>query len=346
MTVRISDVIVPVRFAPYVQTLTEQKSRLIQSGALVTSDFLNDFLAGGGDTITVPSWDDIDDDDSGTADAANTVRGVLADDVGNDDPASLGTYEKIQAFPQIAVRLQRNKQWRTMDMSAILAGSDPSEAIAQRVSTWWQRKLQAIFIATWNGVIAENATVPAGADTHVQNDLVFTAAGGFTATDFISAKTLLGDSMDDLSIVFMHSQIYSRALKNNLITFVQDSANPLAVNIPTFLGFEVVVDDGMPNDGTNYDTWLFGPGSSQLGTAPAKVPAEIERLPNIGNGAGGEALHSRQQYAIHPNGHAWTGSAASVGGPTNAELAAAGSFSRRTPERKQVKFVRLVSTAA
>lgn len=340
MTTRVSDIIIPERFAPYVQVLTENKSRLIRSGALSTSPFLNDFLAGGGETITVPSFDDLDTEDA-----------ELADVVPDDNPATTGTYQKIGTHRQIAVRLNRNQQWKSMDLAATLAGADPADAIARRVSDYWVRKLQSIFVATWNGVIADNAAVPAGDDTHTQDDLVLDISGGgyiagttdFSAEAFINAKTLLGDSMDDLSIAMMHSTVYSRALKNNLIDFIPDSINGQAVSIPTFLGFEVIVDDSMPNAGGVYDTWLFGPGSSQLGQGSPKVPAEVERLPNEGNGGGAEALHSRVQYSLHPNGHAWVGTAASVGGPTNVELATAANWSRRTPERKQVKFVRLVT---
>ena len=44
---RIEDVVVPEIFTPYVQQLTEQKSRIIQSGAVTRDGTLDNALAGG-----------------------------------------------------------------------------------------------------------------------------------------------------------------------------------------------------------------------------------------------------------------------------------------------------------
>jgi hypothetical protein len=119
--------------------------------------------------------------------------------------------------------------------------------------------------------------------------------------------------------------------------------------IPTFLGREVVVDDGLPFSGSIYQTWLFGRGAVRYGTASPKVPTEVERDPGAGNGGGQEVLYNRVQWSIHPTGHAYTGTAPN-GGPTNAatanNLAAAGSWNRVYPERKQIKIARLISREA
>ena len=61
-TTRVSDVIVPEIFTPYTQTLTEEKSRLVQSGLITRSEALDNLLAGGGITFQVPSWKDLDND--------------------------------------------------------------------------------------------------------------------------------------------------------------------------------------------------------------------------------------------------------------------------------------------
>ena len=49
---RISDVVVPEIFTPYVQQLTEEKSRLIQSGAVVSDSRFTSLLSGGGLTLS------------------------------------------------------------------------------------------------------------------------------------------------------------------------------------------------------------------------------------------------------------------------------------------------------
>ena len=135
--------------------------------------------------------------------------------------------------------------------------------------------------------------------------------------------------------------------KNNLIDFIPDARGE--IEIPTFLGREVIVDDGLPSTGNVYDTWLFGMGATMLGMGTPKVPVEVERKPGAGNGGGQEVLYMRNEWLMHPTGHAYVGTSPN-GGPTNAatsnNLADAGSWARRYPERKQIKFARLVTREA
>lgn len=347
--VRVADVVVPEIFAPYVQTLTEQKTALVDSGVVMRDPALDGFLAGGGTTFNAPSWRDIDDDSN-----------VLADRVSSDDPAQIATPNKIQTNQEVAVRLSRNQSWKTMDLTAALAGDDPSDAIAQRVASYWRRRLQAVFIATWQGVFNDNAQVTPNDDPRAgitnnaaQDDLTVDISGAFTAgvTDFsaeafIDAIQTAGDSQSDFVVVFMHSVVYSKAQKNNLIDFVPDSTNAAAADIPTFLGRRVVVDDSMPNSAGTFETWIFGSMATRWGVTTPKVPAEVERVPDQGNGGGGEELYSRITWAMHPVGHRFlSGSVANAdGGPTNAELALAANWARTYPERKQIKAARLITT--
>src|SRR5690606_18096725 len=87
----------------------------------------------------------------------------------------------------------------------------------------------------------------------------------FSAEAFIDATTTMGDSMGELTLVMMHSVVYAKAQKNNLIDFIPDAINPAAEAIPTFLGRTVVVDDGMPNTAGVFDSWLFGTGAVRWG---------------------------------------------------------------------------------
>lgn len=348
--VRVADVVVPEIFAPYVQTLTEQKTALIDSGVVVRDEALDGFLAGGGRTFNAPSWRDTDDDSN-----------ILADRVSSDDPAQIAVPNKIQTNQEIAARLSRNQSWKSMDLTAALAGSDPSNAIANRVAAYWRRRLQAVFVATWQGIFADNAQVTPNDDPRVgitnnaaQDDLTVDISGGgfvagvtdFSAEAFIDAITTAGDSQGDFVAVMMHSIVFSKAQKNNLIDFVPDSTNMDAADIPTFLGRRVIVDDTMPNAAGVFDTWIFGASASRWGVGNPKVPAEVERKPEQGNGGGGEELYSRIEWAMHPVGHRWLDAvvANSDGGPTNAEIAdGTNNWARTFPERKQIKAARLVT---
>ncbi len=339
MTTQISDIVVPEIFAPYMAQSTEEKSRLVQSGALARSAPLDEALVGGGITFNAPSFQDLAND---------------ADNVSSDIPANTSTPKKIGTSQEISVRLSRNQSWGSMDLSAALAGPDPLQAIGDKVGGYWARRAQAVFIASLNGVFADNTATDSGDMTH-------TAAAGFTASDFLAATLTMGDSMEDLAMVMVHSVIFNKMQNQNLIVYrdvtvgTEDASTavgtagnvPLSrgeIRIPTYLGRQVIVDDGLPTDGTNYDTWLFGTGAVAWGVGSPKVPVEADRAPAEGDGGGGETLFTRVEWAFAPVGFAYVGAAAQ-GGPSNITLALGGSWDRVFPERKQVKIARLISTA-
>lgn len=332
---RVADIIVPELFTPYMVKLTEQKSRLIRSGAVASDETLNAFLAGGGLTIHSPSFRDLEDTD---------------ENVGSDDPAVKAVAGKIAAQQEVAVRLSRNHSWSTMDLTKALAGVDPADAIAQLVSGYWARRMQAAFLATMKGVFANNDAVTDA--YHTQYDMRHDISGAvyadgvtnFSGAAVVDTAVTMGDSMDDLSMIMMHSIVYARAQKNNMIDFVEDSDTK--VKIPLFLGREVIVDDGMPNAAGVFETWMFGGGAVRVGQGAPKVPTAVDRDEKAGNGAGMETLHSRVEWCMHPEGHAYIGTSP-VGGPSNLttanNLGNAGSWRRAFAERKQIKVARLLS---
>ena len=334
---RLADVIVPEIFTPYVQQMTEEKSRLIRSGAIVRDPVLDQNLAGAGLTFNEPSFKDLDNDE---------------ENVSTDDPAQNSTPNKIGTTSEIQVRLSRNNSWSSMDLTSDLIAVDPMQAIANRVSDYWSRREQAAFIATMKGIYANNATVTDA--YHTQNDMLFDVSGAsfspgvtnFTAEAFIDATLTMGDGLEDLTMVCAHSIVYGRMLKNNLIDFIQDSINGQAIRIPTFLGRELIVDDGMPFSSGVFDTWLFGRGAVRNGRGAPKVPTELDRKASAGNGSGQDIMHNRVEWCLAPVGYAYIGTAPQ-GGPSNAatanNLAAAASWRRAFPERKQLKMARLVT---
>lgn len=329
--VQIADVVVPAIFNPYVQQLTQEKTAIIRSGAVTIDPMLTANLAGEGSTFNVRSFKDLQND---------------ADNVSSDVAGTLSTANKIQSATEVQVRLSRNNSWASMDLVTDLISKDPMQAIASRVADYWVRRLQVTFTNVVKGVFADNDLVAAGNDTHIQYDMTFDASGSayvsgvtnFTAEAFVDATTTMGDSMNNLTMIMVHSIVYGRMIKNNLIDFVTDSSS--STSIPTFMGRTVIVDDGMPFVGGVFESWLFGANAFAMGMAQPKIPTEIYRLPAAGNGAGMETLFNRVEWCIHPSGYQYV-PAYTVGGPTNATLALAASWSRVFPERKQIRIARL-----
>ncbi|MCP5006171.1 MAG: hypothetical protein GY941_19855 [Planctomycetes bacterium] len=339
---QITDVVVPEIFTPYIQQQTEQKSRLIASGAIARDGSIDAHLAGAGLTFNTPSFKDLDDDaDNVSTDAASdSITGGSADSA----PMKIGT------ATEIAVRLSRNQSWSSADLAAALIGNDPMQAIGARVSDYWVRRLQTIFVATMTGVFADNAAAPTGTE-HTQDDLTHdisaTYSAGttdFSANAFLDATLTMGDSDQDLGMVFVHSIVFNRMQKNNLIDFIPDARGE--VLIPTFLGRQVIRDDAMPNAAGTFETWIFGAGAVRLGMSSPKVPTAVTRHEASGGGGGSEILFNRHEFCLHPAGHAYVGTSPN-GGPTNAattnNLAAAASWQRVFSERKQIKIARLIT---
>lgn len=335
--VQIADVIVPEIFSPYVQQLTEEKSLIISSGVVVRDGAIDALLAGGGLTFNTPSWNDLRNDE---------------ENVSDDDPTNQSTPKKNGTSKEVSVRLNRNQSWSTMDLVSALAGTDPAGAIAQRVGYYWTRRMQAAFVAVMKGVFADNDAAPTGTE-HVLGDLSHTVASttytagvtDFSAAAFLDTTITMGDSEEALGMILMHSITYNRARKNNLIDFIPDSEGK--VNIPTYLGKRVVIDDGMPNAAGVFETWIFGPGAVRLGVGTPKVPTETKRDPNAGNGSGQDTLYNRVEWCFHPVGHKFAASTPPAGGPTNSattgNLGHQDSWQRVFPERKQIKIARLIT---
>lgn len=337
---QISDLVVPEIFTPYSQQETEQKSRLIQSGAVVRDGALDAMLAGGGLTFNSPSFNDLDDTEERVSGEGAHMSYVTP---GADDPDP----DKITTLTEIQVRLNRNHSWSSTDLAAALAGVDPMRAILGRTSTYWSRRLQSLFIATATGVFAHNDDGAGDFTNDISAGGVFTdGVTNFSAEAYLDAKVTMGDSQDDLGLVFVHSIVYNRMQKNNLIEFIPDAEG--RVRIPTFLGSIVIVDDGMPFSGGVHETWLFGAGAFRLGVGTPKVATEVIRHPGAGNGGGQETLYNRVEWCLHPVGHAYVGTPASEGGPTNAatanNLAHKDSWDQVFTERKQIKIARLITT--
>ncbi len=252
----ISDVVVPEVFSDYVRQLTEEKSRIVQSGAIARSPDMDEKLAGGGLTFNVPSWRDL----------TNSTENITT------DADSDATVNNIGSDTEICVRLNRNNGWGSYDLASALAGEDPMDVIADRVSAYWARRLQLAVIAMVSGINKDNGVNDSGdyAEEIVGASFV-DGVTNFSPEAYIDAAQTMGDSSDDIWLVMVHSLVYARMKKNNLIDFIPDSMGE--VNIPTFLGAQVLVDDGMPSgtssvlaNGTAgsagmYETWLFGPGA-------------------------------------------------------------------------------------
>lgn len=337
---RLSDIIVPAIWTPMVQRLSVERTAIFRSGAAQADPILDNFLAGAGATVNMPRQNPVD-----TSDVEN---------VSGDDPTVFSTPNKVAQNTEIAVRLNRNNSWSEMDLVRELLDYDPLQALAQRVAEYWAIRRQRAIVAHLTGVFANNA---ASTDAyHTQNDMTVDLSTlnassfssghtDFTGSAFVDAFATMGDNMDKIALVMMHSIVYAKAIKNGLIVFRNDA--DASATVPTYMGKDVVLDDMMPSPSSGvYETWLFGMGSIRYGTGTPPVPNEVLRVPSAGNGGGQELMWDRVTWAHHVPGVSYMGTPG-TGGPTNLgtsnNLAAAGSWQRQAPVRKMIPIARIVT---
>lgn len=333
-TTRISDVITPEVFVPYMLKETMVKSQIFNSGILRQDATLSSFLSGGGQTVNVPFWKDLDDTDT-----AN---------ISSDDPAEEAVTDKITASKDVAIRHNRNKSWSDADLTTELAGDDPMKRIGSRVVAWWEREFNRVLVSVLRGLVADNI---ASNSSDFVNDIGTDAVGAPAAGELISADAIIdtaqtmGDASEVLDTIIMHSIIYSRLAKQNLIDFIPDSRGE--VRFPTYLGYRIVKSDRVPAiagaNRTKYHTYLIGRDAFGWAEVPPSVPVETFRHPSKGNGGGVEELWTRRQFAIHPYGIKWTSASMAGASPTDAELRDAANWTRVYPERKQINLAVLVT---
>ena len=350
---KISDVIVPSVFNPYVIQRTMELSALFQCGIVANNPELDKLASSGGATINMPYWEDLDGEDE-----------VLSD-------STALTPEKIKAGQDIAVLLMRGKSWSSNDLAATLSGADPMAAVGDLVAGYKARRMQAALISILTGAFAGT-----GMKNKVYDATCNSADGrAINGETFLDALQLMGDAKGLLTGVAMHSSTETRLRKNNLIQTELDSNNePIAI----FMGKRVIIDDDCPRVATykvttdstpttgktyytksgnvytavespasnpatagyyefdkwKYTTYLFGAGAIGYGNGKPEVPTETDR----DSLASDDILIHRWHNILHPRGVKWIGTPAGAS-PTNAELAN-GSNWYKVYEDKAIRMVK------
>lgn len=325
---RISDILVPELWVPYLREQTAENSRLFQSGVLVNDATIDGEIQRGGNSVHIPFWKDLGSD--GTTDSAQ-----------GDDPTSSITPGKIESDEQVGVVLRRVVSFGAADLAAALAGDDPMGVAADRIAPFWDRRFNAAAISVIQGALGA-----LDAESPSNNGYVDVAVESGTAV-LLDADTVidarqqgLGDASDDLTLMFVHSKVYARLQKLNLIDFIPDARGEVV--IPTYLGMQLVVSDTLPADVSDpdfpvYTSFLAGPGALRYGETAAKVPAETIRRPEQGDGGGVEEFYSRRDFVLHPLGFKYVGSVPNAG-PLNPALATGTNWARAF-ERKNIPLV-------
>lgn len=324
---KLSDVIVPELFNPYVINKTMELSALLQSGIITNNSEFDNLASQASPLINMPFFEDL---------TGESEQIIEDQDLENN---------KITSNKDVAAIIRRAKMWSATDLSAALAGSDPMAAIGTLVANFWTRDMQKELIAILKGVFGTVSGEKS--ETRLASNLLdISALSGnaakWSGSAFIDAQQCLGDSKELLTAVAMHSATEAFLRKQNLIeTITPSSAEPFN----TYMGKRIIIDDGCPveGSGTNavFTTYLFGEGAIALGNGSPVgfVPTEIDRDKKKGSGV--DYLINRKTSILHPRGIKFTNTnVAKTEGPSRLELKDASNW-QPVYEPKQIRIVAL-----
>jgi hypothetical protein len=338
--IRISDIFTAPVYLSYVPLNNPEQSRFITSGIMARSATLDAIAKTGGKKATVPFWQDIDPS--------------IEPNYSNDDPADIAVPNKIGTGPMEGRKAWLNQGFSEMDLVVELTGEDALQHVRNRFGTYWVRQQERRLVAMAVGLMAANLANDGGDMVEDQS------AVSFDGNMVIDAAYQLGENVNNLKAMAVHSNIMAKMVKNNDIEYVKDSEGNLT--IPTYKGLLVIVTNSLPVTGAGadrvYTTIIYGNGAFGWGNADGsnfavgegipKVPAAMTRSEETGNGGGMETIWERKTWMMHPFGFTWidpTGANALVEfSPTLADLAKPFGWSR-VVSRVQAPFVFLRSKA-
>ena len=324
---KISNIVVPSVFIPYVAEKIILLSALFTSGIIQTSDKLNVLASQGGKLINMPYFKNL----TGSSE-------VLAD-------ATELTATAITTGTDIAALLQRGKMWGVSDLAKSMSGADPLKAIGDQVAAWWADDMQTTLINILTGVFLDNA---GNDDSDLISDIATetlvgqtSAANHFNGDTFQDAIQLLGDAKTQLVAVAMHSQVESNLRKLDLIDYAIESEG--GKPIPYYGGKRVIVDDTCPvvagtTSGYKYTSYIFAAGVIAYGDGVPEVPVETDRNAALGE----DYLINRKHYILHPVGIKFTSTTVTGHTPSDVNLALAVNWDR-VYQKKNIGIVQFIT---
>lgn len=299
-TTQLADIYNPVDFARGAQEDQIELNRFIQSGIVTGDPRVSAFAQSGGSLNEI---------------AFMKPLGTPEPNYSSDDPDAKSTAQKITGAKMQVRTAFQNQSWSTMDLASEIALVKPMPAITNRIGSYWATTNERRVIASSTGILADNVANDSG---DMVNDVSITTGtiddtNRISAINIIDTVQTMGDHGENIAVMAMHSAVYRKMQKDNLIDFIPDARGE--VDIPTYQGKRVVVDDSLTPDTTTpsypiYTVHLFTLGAYVGGEGMPENASELYRDPDAGNGGGQDTLYSRRTDIQHPLGFSCVGTPA------------------------------------
>lgn len=303
----------PEVFSGYMAEQPTWNDAIINSGILVQDSTIMDLIGEKGNVATLPFYVPIDEAESQAL---------------NNDGETDNTPVEISGKKQTAMLIQRMKAWKAQDFTKELTGADPMTHVANSVAGFYRQTRVRDLMAIVDAVLSLKEM-----KDHVKDITETTGTGTVTDANKVDETTLifakqqaLGDSSDNMGLLFLHSYMYAKYQALGLVDYNKYTVtNALAgdVNLPSINGFIPVVSDRYTVDisKTNpvYKTYMIGAGAFlTCDKTNYEDPYYADYDPETK--AGIRKLYTKQGYVLHPNGFSIDQSKVAKESPTNTEL--------------------------
>lgn len=310
----------PEVFSGYMAEQPTWNDAIINSGILVQDPTIMNLIGTEGNVATLPFYTPIDEFDSQAL---------------NNDGETNNTPVEITGKKQTAMLIQRMKAWKAQDFTKELTGADPMTHVANSVAGFYRQTRVRDLMAIVDAVLSLS-----GMSNHITDLSESTGTGAVTDANKVDETTLIfakqkaiGDSSDNMGLLFMHSYMYAKYQALGLVDYNKYTVtNALAgdVNLPSINGFIPIVSDRFTVDTSKtnvvYKTYMIGAGSFlTCDKTNYDDPYYSDYDPETK--AGIRKLYTKQGYVLHPNGFSIDTSKIAKESPTNTELGTKGNWS-------------------
>ena len=310
----------PEVFSGYMAEQPTWNDAIINSGILVQDSTIMDLIGEKGNVATLPFYVPIDEAESQAL---------------NNDGETDNTPVEISGKKQTAMLIQRMKAWKAQDFTKELTGADPMTHVANSVAGFYRQTRVRDLMAIVDATLSLN-----GMTNHITDLSESTGTGTVTDENKVNATTLiyakqkaLGDSSDNMGLLFLHSYMYAKYQALGLVDYNKYTVtNALAgdVNLPSINGFIPIVSDRFTVDTSKtnpvYKTYMIGAGAFlTCDKTNYEDPYYADYDPETK--AGIRKLYTKQGYVLHPNGFSIDQNKIAKESPTNTELGAKANWS-------------------
>lgn len=325
----------PDVFTDYIQEADPVHTSIINSGVLRVAPEISAVLTDKNNVFTVPNYTPL------TGEAKNY------DGETNNAPV------EVAAAKQTGMAFRRMAAWKDQDFTRELTGADPLGDVARKVAYYQQKNNQKDLLSVIDGVLTVDDMSSHVKDITVDNgdgtSATPTAENRLSADTFLdAAQEALGDNFDDLTMVAMHSRVYTNLLKLQLVNNIATTPDAYSRGVQFGLllnKYLVMVDDSLTTgakDGVaTYTTYLLGEGAiATARNVRIDRPNYVDYDPESNGGV--NKLYTKWGMAMHPLGMSLDVSKIAKNSPTRVELGTKANWTKVWDD-KNIKLAKIVS---